>query len=93
MSSRGKVDAAEGFLREELAKSEEPAKAHVTLIAYLRETKGDDAALAEVFRVLKPGGRLAVSDIALKQALPEAIAREVAAWTGCIAGAMTIDGY
>ncbi len=50
-----------------------------------------DAAFAEVFRVLKPGGRLAISDIALKQELPAEIASEVAAWTGCIAGAMTID--
>lgn len=50
-----------------------------------------DAALEEIFRILKPGGRLAVSDIALKKALPEAVASEVAAWTGCIAGAMTID--
>ena len=48
LSSRGKIDAAEGFLREELGKSDEPSKVHVTLIAYLRETKGDDAALAEV---------------------------------------------
>ncbi len=50
-----------------------------------------DAALAEVFRILKPGGRLAISDIALKRALPPEIAREVAAWTGCIAGALTIE--
>jgi SAM-dependent methyltransferase len=50
-----------------------------------------DAALAEVFRILKPGGRLAVSDIALKQALPEHVASEMAAWTGCIGGALTID--
>ncbi len=50
-----------------------------------------DAALKEIHRILKPGGRLAVSDIALKQELPDAIAKEVAAWTGCIAGALTID--
>ena len=50
-----------------------------------------DEALKEVFRILKPGGRLAISDIALKKALPEEIRKEVAAWTGCIAGAMTID--
>lgn len=50
-----------------------------------------DAALAEVFRILKPGGRLAVSDIALKQTLPEHVASELAAWTGCIGGALTID--
>ncbi|MFT4646816.1 MAG: arsenite methyltransferase [Planctomycetota bacterium] len=50
-----------------------------------------DAALKEIHRILKPGGRLAVSDIALKQELPDAIANEVAAWTGCIAGALTIE--
>ncbi len=50
-----------------------------------------DAAFAEIHRILKPGGRLAVSDIALKKPLPAAVEREVAAWTGCIAGAMTIE--
>lgn len=50
-----------------------------------------DVALAEVFRVLKPGGRFAISDIALRKILPEAIKKEVAAWTGCIAGALSID--
>lgn len=50
-----------------------------------------DVALAEVFRILKPGGRFAISDIALRKELPEAIKKEVAAWTGCIAGAMTMD--
>jgi arsenite methyltransferase len=49
-----------------------------------------DAAMAEVFRILKPGGRVAISDIALKQALPAEMAREVAAWTGCIGGALSI---
>ena len=49
-----------------------------------------EAALAEVFRILKPGGRVAISDIALKQALPAEMAREVAAWTGCISGALSI---
>lgn len=48
---------------------------------------------AEMFRVLKPGGRVAVSDIALKQALPEELARSVAAYVGCIAGAIPIHVF
>lgn len=52
-----------------------------------------DAVFREVFRVLKPGGRVAVSDIALKKGLPEELARSVAALIGCISGAIEIDDY
>src|ERR1700688_1747798 len=51
------------------------------------------AVFREIARVLKPGGRLAVSDIALKGELPEAIASSLAAYVGCIAGAIRIDTY
>jgi SAM-dependent methyltransferase len=51
------------------------------------------AVFREIARILKPGGRLAVSDIALKGELPEAIARSMAAYVGCIAGAIRIDNY
>ncbi len=51
------------------------------------------AVFREIARVLKPGGRLAVSDIALKGELPEAIARSMAAYVGCIAGAIAIGDY
>jgi arsenite methyltransferase len=51
------------------------------------------AVFREIARILKPGGRLAVSDIALKGELPESIASSLAAYVGCIAGAIRIDTY
>ncbi len=51
------------------------------------------AVFREIARVLKPGGRLAISDIALKADLPEAIASSLAAYVGCIAGAIRIEAY
>jgi arsenite methyltransferase len=51
------------------------------------------AVFREIARVLKPGGRLAVSDIALKGELPEAVAQSMAAYVGCIAGAIRMDDY
>ncbi|HEX7295212.1 MAG TPA: arsenite methyltransferase [Pyrinomonadaceae bacterium] len=51
------------------------------------------AVFREVARVLKPGGRLAVSDIALKQQLPAEISKDLMAYVGCIAGAILIEDY
>jgi SAM-dependent methyltransferase len=51
------------------------------------------AVFREIARVLKPGGRLAISDIALKQALPPEVGNDLMAYVGCIAGAIFIDEY
>lgn len=47
----------------------------------------------EAYRVLKAGGRIAISDLALKKELPEKIRESVEAYVGCVAGAMLIDEY
>ena len=47
-----------------------------------------DRVLREAFRVLKPGGRLAVSDVVTRGAIPDEIRQKVLLWVGCIAGAL-----
>jgi ubiquinone/menaquinone biosynthesis C-methylase UbiE len=49
--------------------------------------------LREAFRVLKPGGRFAVSDIVSRGPIPEDIRRDMELWTGCIAGALEEKQY
>jgi len=51
------------------------------------------AVFREIVRVLKPGGRLAVSDIALKKELPAEVSSDLLAYVGCVAGAIPIDDY
>jgi SAM-dependent methyltransferase len=51
------------------------------------------AVFREMVRVLKPGGRVAISDIALKKSLPPELSRDILAYVGCIAGALLIDEY
>jgi len=52
-----------------------------------------DRVLAEAFRVLKPGGRFAVSDVVVRGEVPPEIRRNVELWVGCIAGALEESEY
>jgi arsenite methyltransferase len=51
------------------------------------------AVFGEIARVLKPGGRLAASDIALKLRLPPELSQDLLAYVGCVAGAIPVEDY
>ena len=52
-----------------------------------------DRVFEEVFRVLRPGGRLAVSDVVVRGEVPVELRRSVELWIGCIAGALKEEEY
>jgi len=83
------------FLKGEIEAIPLPADAVDVIISNcvinLSADKG--TVLREAFRVLRPGGRFAVSDIVLRGELPEEMQRSVALWTGCIAGALSEVEY
>jgi len=52
-----------------------------------------DVVLCEAFRVLRPGGRFAVSDIIVRREVPDAVRKNLELWTGCVAGALEDREY
>ena len=52
-----------------------------------------DRVLREAFRVLRPGGRFAVSDVVTRGAIPQQVRRDMLLWVGCVAGALDQDEY
>ena len=52
-----------------------------------------DRVIAEAFRVLKPGGRFAVSDVVVRGEVPDAVRRSMELWVGCVAGALEESSY
>ena len=83
------------FLKGEIENIPLPANAVDVIISNcVINLSGDkDRVLREAFRVLKPGGRFAVSDVVVRGAVPAAIRKSMELWVGCIAGALAEDDY
>ena len=88
------VDNAE-FLRGEIENIPLPDNAVDVIISNcVINLSGDkDRVLAEAFRVLKPGGRFAVSDVVVRGEVPAQIRRSLELWAGCVAGALEESEY
>jgi SAM-dependent methyltransferase len=72
----------------------EPSSVDVVISNCVINLSPDKAKVfAEIFRVLKPGGRLAVSDIVTDGELPEEVRISLSAWAGCVAGAVEAKEY
>jgi len=83
------------FLRGEIESIPLPdASVDVIISNCVINLSGDkDRVLREAFRVLKPGGRFAVSDVVVRGEVPEEIRRSMLLWVGCIAGALSDSDY
>jgi SAM-dependent methyltransferase len=83
------------FLRGEIERIPLPDNSVDVIISncVINLSADKDRVLAEAFRVLKPGGRFAVSDVVVRGEVPAQIRRSVELWIGCVAGALEEDEY
>ncbi len=83
------------FLRGEIENIPLPEGAvDVVISNCVINLSGDkDRVLREAFRVLKPGGRFAVSDVVLREDVPEELRQDALLWAGCVAGALSEREY
>lgn len=65
----------------------------ITSNCVINLTESKEAALAEAYRVLKKGGRLAIADIVELKIVPDEIRQSVQMWVGCISGALSVKEY
>ncbi|MDZ7592097.1 MAG: arsenite methyltransferase [Rubrivivax sp.] len=83
------------FLKGEIEHIPLPANAVDVIISncVINLAADKDRVLAEAFRVLKPGGRFAVSDVVVRGEVPPALRRNMELWIGCVAGALSDRDY
>jgi ubiquinone/menaquinone biosynthesis C-methylase UbiE len=83
------------FLKGEIERIPLPGESVDVIISncVINLSADKDAVLAEAFRVLKPGGRFAVSDVVVRGKVPFEIRRSVELWIGCVAGALEESEY
>ena len=83
------------FLKGEIEHIPLPANSVDVIISncVINLSADKDSVLREAFRVLKPGGRFAVSDVVVRGEMPESIRRNMELWIGCVAGALRDTDY
>jgi ubiquinone/menaquinone biosynthesis C-methylase UbiE len=83
------------FLKGEIEKIPLPDNSVDVIISncVINLSADKDCVLSEAFRVLKPGGRFAVSDVVVRGEVPREIRRNVELWIGCVAGALDETEY
>jgi len=83
------------FLRGEIENIPLPSNSVDVIISncVINLSADKDRVLCEAFRVLKPGGRFAVSDVVVRGEVPETVQKSLLMWVGCIAGALRDTDY